>query len=160
MRRIALTMAFVLSVAGLTATMPAAAATVAQVCAATYAFPFDLGAAARVSVPNGAGRPRPAGMASAQALAREVSSQARQNPCDQAVSPSAQAGIDDVQELIDSGDPAGARALLADLLNGLQYSGPRTRAVPRASTTCDGFTSHDVTLPEDARTAIAIAQQA
>ena len=160
MRRVALLLCAVLPLAGLGMATPASASTVAQVCVATFASPLNLTAAAKVMTPNGKKKPRPAGMASAQALARIVLVDTSGNPCNEPLSETAQANIDNVQSLLDEGDTAGAHDYLMQLAAETTWTPSSTRRVLRAGTTCEGFDSHGLKLPEAVRTQIGIAQRA
>lgn len=159
MKRFALVIALALAAAGLTVPTPAAALTLDEVCARTFTSPLNLSAAAQVKVPNGKKRPKAAGMASAQALAAQVLVDTHQNPCDEPLDESVQANIDSVQELVDSGETDLAREYLLGLVQEQQYTPQRGRT-SRAATTCEGFDSHDLKLPEQVRAEIGIAQKA
>jgi hypothetical protein len=159
-KRIALLTCLLLPIAVLAGVAPAQARPADRVCAATFASPLNLAAAAQVMIPNGKKKPRRAGMASAQSLAAVVLVDTAGNPCGEPLSESAQENIDNVKSLVDEGDMTGAHDYLMQLATETTWSPSSTRLLVRAGATCQGFESHGLKLPEQVRTEIGIAQRA
>jgi hypothetical protein len=160
MKRVALLICLALPLAGLLGAAPAEASTVDQICAAVFTSPLNLTAASKVMVPHGKSKPRPAGMASARALARVVLVDTSGNPCTEPLGEGVQENIDNVQAPIDEGDVTAAHDYLMQLAIETTWTPSSTRRALRAGTACQGFDSHGLKLPEQVRTEIGIARRA
>ncbi|MEI6362818.1 MAG: hypothetical protein WCP95_11860 [Actinomycetes bacterium] len=160
MKRVALLACLLLPMTVIVDAAPVQARPADQVCTATFTSRLNLSAAAQVMVPNGKRKPRRAGSASAQSLAAIVLVDTKGNPCTEPLSESAKENIDNVQSYLDEGDTTGAHDYLMQLATEATWTPSSTRIGFRAGTTCQGFDSHGLKLPEQVRTEIGIAQRA
>lgn len=160
MKRTALVACTALTMSLLGAVAPAEASTVEQVCTSAFTSPLNLTAASNVWLPNGKRKPRRAGMASAQTLAAAVLVDTQGNPCTEPLSENAAGNIATIDDALAEGDLATAHDALMQMATEIVWTPSRSRRMLRQASTCEGFDSHGLKLPEEVRTEIGIAQRA